>query len=189
MQFNDSVYIKIVIKQSVEVFYRFIKVIILDDLRFQRSATSSSGSHSSYSTLKILTTTLDCFNRMLYSTSMTESSTSDCASSCVRLLISLADNAHAMGKQLGLVCANNNNTCTQRGDQSESKKEQGAEQPENEDDDQEDYFCIYHMFYYKTTTFFSEVVYSLEPNENQKANEVSIRIVKKIGFKTFKKKN
>ena len=108
---------------------------------------------------------------MLYSTSMTEENDSSCAS----LLISLADNAHAMGKQLGLVCANNTHTCTQRGgDPAESKKEQGAaEQPDNEDDDQEDYFCIYHMFYYKTTTFFSEVVYSLEPNENQKANEVT----------------
>lgn len=115
---------------------------------------------------------------MLYSTSMTEESGANDDSSCASLLISLADNAHAMGKQLGLVCANNTNTtCTTQRDLAESKKEQGAaeQQPENEDDDQEDYFCIYHMFYYKTTTFFSEVVYSLEPNENQKANEVKYK--------------
>lgn len=92
-------------------------------------------------------------------------------SSCSRLLVSLADNAHAMGKQLGLAWNHRRETTS---DETKSKETPSAHpQPANsEEDDQEDYFCIFHMFYYKVNTFFSEVVYSLEPNENHKTNEV-----------------
>ena len=109
---------------------------------------------------------------MLYSSSMREL---ESLSSCSRLLVSLADNAHAMGKQLGLAWSHRRDTTS---DETKSKETPPPLQPpqpqppSNEEDDQEDYFCIFHMFYYKVNTFFSEVVYSLEPNENHKANEV-----------------
>lgn len=76
------------------------------------------------------------------------------------LLISLADNVHAISKSpLNLL---------------DAKDTAPTSDAENEQHDN-DFSCLYHFFYYKIITFFSEVVFSLDSNDSShnKNNEVN----------------
>lgn len=142
---------------------------LLDAIHFCTSPLKTidpklSSSHSSYSTLKILNSILDCFNQMLYLPTLIQVLKPYSLRTC--FFASLADNAHVMSNKLniiGIVGYHDLGDTESRSEVETTAKTTGYD---------EDNGCLYHLFYDKLKNYFGDMVYSLDTTETQKIVEV-----------------
>lgn len=120
---------------------------------------SSRSNFSSYSTLKIFNSILDCFNYLLYLPNLNQTIEPYSLYTC--FYSSLADNVHTIFRNLKIVNLN-------------SKEDPGefiCTDNNSKDDEDEDDHCLFQLFYEKLIKYFGDIVYALEPNECAKSNE------------------
>jgi hypothetical protein len=164
-----------------------------------KQATITSSSFSSYSTLKLLITVLDCFARILYLPSLNQVLEPDSIATCFYL--SLVDNMHNMFKKFKIVKLATTTRAARlvneepvkmdedveiiepksepidhemadvddQSDADEEKEERGESDDNDEDDE-----CLFQLFYHKLIKYFGDVVYSLESNEHRLQSDESM---------------
>lgn len=168
-----------------------------------KQAMITSSSFSSYSTLKILITVLDCYNRILYLPNLNQVLEPDSITTCFYL--SLVDNMHNMFKKFKILKLDKNAAQARDkkeedikmeediqiiepkpepidqemaevddySDADDAEKEDRGDNDDNDEDDEED-TCLFQLFYHKLIKYFGDVVYTLESNEYRLQNDESL---------------
>jgi hypothetical protein len=123
-----------------------------------------SNSSTSYSTLKILNSIIDCFNHLIYLPCLNKKLEPD--SILTVFYFSLIDNMHNVFKK-------NLNKFNKLLSQEEEEEKEDAQPDEDDEDDcfssefdDDDEPCLFKLFYEKIIKYFGEIVYSLEFCEN-----------------------